>query len=113
MKIGTEDKKKVIAAGVLGFFGIFSAYILYQQLFGGPSTPPPRPVVTTAPAAVAPVASKSNAATAAPGYAAGTPQKLATTGGQLDPTLHMEAMLVTESLVYSGTGPEHLCGWAG
>jgi hypothetical protein len=106
MKIGTEDKKKVIAASVLGFFGIVSAIFLYEQIFGGPSTPPPRPVVTTAsaPASATPVAAKTAAVTAAPGFAVGTPQKLATTGGELDPTLHMEAMLVTESLVYSGTG---------
>ena len=31
-------------------------------------------------------------------------KSLGTTSAQLDPTLRMEAMLVTESLVYSGTG---------
>jgi hypothetical protein len=43
--------------------------------------------------------------TAPPGNVAGAAAKsLGTTSAQLDPTLRMEAMLVTESLVYSGSG---------
>ena len=41
---------------------------------------------------------------AKPGGSGPVAVKVGTTSAQLDPTLHMEPMLVTESLVYSGTG---------
>ncbi len=91
MKIGTEDKKKLRLAVVAGFFGLIALGVIYNELFGGPSAPPPAPVqvAVTAPA----VKGKGSAA-----------QKLGTTAAQLDPTLHMEPMLATESLVYRGSG---------
>ena len=56
------------------------------------------PVVTTTPA-------KTTTAVKAGASPSGNVAKsLGTTSAQLDPTLRMEAMLVTESLVYSGTG---------
>jgi hypothetical protein len=55
-------------------------------------------VVKTAPVKTAP-ATKADAVPG--GHAA---KSLGTTSAQLDPTLRMEAMLVTESLVYSGSG---------
>ena len=93
MKIGTEDKKKLRLAIVAGCFGLIALGVIYNELFGGPSAPPPTPapVVVAAPAA----SGKSNGSAA---------QKLGTTAAQLDPTLHMEAMLATESLVYRGSG---------
>ena len=91
MKLGTEDKKKLRLAVVAGFFGLIALGVIYNELFGGPSAPPPAPVPV---AVAAPAASgKSSAA-----------QKLGTTAAQLDPTLHMEAMLATASLVYRGSG---------
>jgi hypothetical protein len=103
MKIGTEDKKKLMIAGVLGFVAIFAGWSLYSTLFGGTtSAPPPPPVVTTS-ATIKSVTPKSTPS-APPVAVVGGAQKVASTAGQLDPTLHMEAMLVTESLVYSGTG---------
>lgn len=91
MKIGTEDKKKLRLAMVAGFFGLIALGVLYNELFGGPSAPPPAaaPVVVTAPAA---------------GGKGKPAQKLGTTAAQLDPTLHMDAMLATEALVYRGSG---------
>ena len=91
MKLGTEDKKKLRLAIVAGFFGLIALGVIYNELFGGPSAPPPPPVpvAVAAPAAVG----RSSAA-----------QKLGTTAAQLDPTLYMEAMLATESLVYRGSG---------
>ena len=91
MKLGTEDKKKLRLAVVAGFFGLIALGVIYNELFGGPSAPPPAPVpvAVTTPAA----GGKGSAA-----------QKLGTTAAQLDPTLHTEAMLSTESLVYRGSG---------
>ena len=93
MKLGTEDKKKLRLAVVAGFFGLIALGVIYNELFGGPSTPPPAPapVVVAAPG------------TSGAGKGA-TAQKLGTTAAQLDPTLHMEAMLATEALVYRGSG---------
>lgn len=91
MKLGTEDKKKLRLAVVAGFFGLIALGVIYNELFGGPSAPPPAPVPV---AVAAPVAGGKGSAA----------QKLGTTAAQLDPTLHMEAMLATESLVYRGSG---------
>ena len=114
MKVGTENKRQLYTAGVVGFFGLCACYFLYSELFGGPTTPPPPPpiirdvsqpgVVTARPATTPSGASKS--ISAPPGFAVGAKAapKVGVGGGALDPTLHMEAMLVTEGLVYTGTG---------
>ena len=113
MKIGSEDKKKLIAAGVLGFFALLAAGYLYETLFSGPSTPPAQQaaVVTAAPT-VKTVRVVSTSVSAPAGIAVGSAQKVGTTSGQLDPTLHMEAMLRTEALVYTGTGRNIFAGGA-
>ncbi len=103
MKVGNEDKKKLIAAGVLGFLALLAVFYLYETLFSGPSAPPPAQAVVTAPTVKTVGVASKDVSTPA-GYVVGAAQKVGTTSGQLDPTLHMEAMLVTESLVYGGTG---------
>lgn len=92
IKVGTEDRKKLIAASVFGVFAL--GYLGYTFLGGdsAPSAPPAPPVVTTS----APVATGA-VSPAAQATARITPSKL-------DPTLHPEGMLLTESLVYSGRG---------
>ncbi len=68
-----------------------------------PAAPPPTPVIVTVPASSTAVsAATASAANAAPiGPAA---KLVGTTAAALDPTLHPEAMLVTESVAYSGSG---------
>jgi len=98
MKTGAEDKKKLIAAAVLGFLAIFAVgYQLVPYLFGSSTPPPPpvAPVVVTKPAAGASTVART---------VAGKATKVASVNTQLDPTLHMEAMEATEALEYSGTG---------
>lgn len=89
MKMTPDTQKKAIAIFV---FVLLAAGILYYQL--SDSTPAPRPV------SPAPVQS------AAPSHprAAGVAKNVGSASTQLDPTLHMNAMLVAERLVYSGTG---------
>lgn len=89
MNLTPDVQKKAIAVGA---FVLVAAGILYYQLSdSSPAPRPVQPVVTTQPAAPATASS-------------GTAKSLGTTSAQLDPTLKMGPMLVTEKLVYSGTG---------
>jgi len=91
MKLGTENKKQVIAAACLGVVALIAIIYVISQLTGGSSpAPPPAPVITVAP---------TTGTTAPVGKAA---HPIATTNGELDPTLKMDAMLTTEALEYSG-----------
>jgi len=110
----SEDRKKIAAIAV---FSLFAIGVLYYEV--GDYFFPPTPTPTTAaPAPVAvsgigkpsaavdtqqkPVSSTTPSATSP---AAGPAAKLlGTTSAALDPTLHMEAMLVTESVEYHGGG---------
>ena len=102
---GKQQPNQLVLWSVLGVFLAGCAIYLYIQFFSTPSAPPAAaPVVVTAPVKAAPAAPKKNsiATSVAPGGSAA--KNLGTTSAQLDPTLRMEAMLVTESLVYSGSG---------
>ncbi len=85
MKIGAEDRKKLIAASTLGVFAL--GFMIYN--FAGSSGPEN----TVAPSA--PVTFRQS-----------TPSPVATHSGKasLDPTLHPEGMLLSEALLYSGKG---------
>lgn len=99
IKVGTENKRNVIIAGVL--FSIV-AYLAISQLMGGSSTPAPAP----APARPAPV-QKAPATTAAvrssAGNAAGPAARQVPNAG-LDPALHLEKLALSESIEYAGNG---------
>lgn len=87
MKLTPDLQKKVALVTV---FVLLMAGVLYYDLRDDSTpAPTPTPVVTTSP-------SKST----------GSPEakNVGTTAAALDPTLHMGPMLVTESLVYSGSG---------
>ncbi len=103
MRIGTEDKKKLAVLGVVGVLGIAAAVYIYTSLVTPDAPPAAAPAVVMGPAA--PVLKKPGAAATPPGNVVGGAAKsLGTTSAQLDPTLKMGPMLVTESLVYSGSG---------
>ena len=99
----TPDQQK--KGGSIAAFVLVAAVILY---FDFRDDTPPRPVapaVVSAPVKVAPAAKTGAAVAVPPGRSTGGAAKnLGTTSAQLDPTLRMEAMLVTESLAYSGNG---------
>jgi hypothetical protein len=109
MKLGANDKDKIIRFGVIAGGLLVVAIYGYLQL-REPDAPPPAP----APVSIAPPArSASSASAKAPSSPGAVPKstqpegaapKVATTAAQYDPTLHMEPMLVAESLVYSGSG---------
>ena len=96
MNITPDLLKKVIAVAA---FVLVGAGVAYYELRDDSPPPAAAPVVVTAPvttgAGIAPL----------PGnIVGGAAKSLGTTSAQLDPTLKMEPMLVTESLVYSGSG---------
>jgi hypothetical protein len=106
LKIGSEDRKKVMIAGGLGLVVLVLVVRMIFDSFGGSTPPPaaPAPVVASTPATPArrvPAASESakpipggaHEATKLPGSMAG-----------LDPTLHPELMAQAESIEYTGRG---------
>jgi hypothetical protein len=91
-----EKRKRYLAIGLGSLAALLVGYQLFNT-FGGSSTPPPPPppvITTTGGARAVRVRGGGKANTS------NTPL----TGSQLDPSLHMEAMLVTEALQYSGSG---------
>lgn len=90
MRLTPDLQKKALA---VGSFVAVAAGILYYQLSDDSPAPRPQqpPVVHTIPS------SGSQGSR-------GTAKNVGTASTQLDPTLKMEAMLITERLVYSGTG---------
>src|SRR5438552_8376154 len=99
----TPDQQK--KGGLIAAFVLVAAVILYYDFRDDTPPRPVAPAVVSAPVKVAPAAKTGAAVAVPPGRSAGAAAKnLGTTSAQLDPTLRMEAMLVTESLAYSGNG---------
>jgi hypothetical protein len=100
MRLTPDQQKK---GGLIAAFALIAVGVLYYD-FHDDSTPPPAAPAVTAPVN-SPTSAKTPVVAVPPGNVAGAAAKhLGTTSAQLDPTLRMEAMLVTESLVYSGSG---------
>jgi hypothetical protein len=99
----TPDQQK--KGAVIGAFVLIAVGVLYYDFRDDSPPRPVAPAVATAPVKVAPTAKTGAAVAVAPRSSTGAAAKnLGTTSAQLDPTLRMEAMLVTESLAYSGSG---------
>jgi len=96
---GSEDRQKI--AAMIGFVLIASALVYFEYFYtAAPATPAP---VASAPVP-APAASANNTAPSSNPPSGAAAKPLSTTSAALDPTLHMEAMLLTESVEYSGSG---------
>lgn len=100
----TDQQKKILVVGV---FAVLAAAVLYFELSdsGGAPSASPAPVVTTvsAPGTGAGAEGGSGATTGSRASGSGS-KRVGMTAAELDPTLRMGPMLVTEALVYSGTG---------
>lgn len=95
MNLGTGNRRQTITAVTLGVFALGACFYIYEELFAtGGSSPSPTPAATVTPAP----------ARTASGTDGPHPARPVATSGTLDPTLHMQAMLVTESVAYSGAG---------
>lgn len=99
MKIGTEDKKKVMLA--TGLFVVIIGLGIWE-LSGYFSTPnqPPRAVPATT--VVRTQAAHSNAAPAESASAGPEAERIG--GIVIDPTLHLEKLAESEDITYQGTG---------
>jgi hypothetical protein len=91
LKTGSEDKKKVVIAVVLGLVVLFLVLRMVFSMIGA-SAPPP---------ALPPTVAQRPASTGAQHEAVKVP---ASSMMRLDPTLHPEWMAAAESLKYTGSG---------
>jgi hypothetical protein len=91
MRLGVENKRQVyLVIGLFAFVFLYGGYQIYR-MFGGGSSPRPASTPPVIRVASGPGASAAPAA-----------QKLSNTG--LDPTLHLDRLMLNESVEYSGTG---------
>jgi hypothetical protein len=93
MNLGTGNRRQTMVAVTLGAVALGACFYIYEELF---ATAGPGPTATTS---VAPVPVRT-----APGIAGQHAARPIVTTGTLDPTLHMQAMLVSEAVAYSGAG---------
>lgn len=96
MRIGTEDKKKLAILAVVGTLGIGSIVYIVTTLMGSDAPAPAATPTTAARPAISAVRTQKSSS--------GVAVNVGTTAAELDPTLKMRPMLVTESLVYTGSG---------
>jgi hypothetical protein len=104
IKLGAENKRNVAIVAVLV---LLMAYLAFTQLFGGPSTPAP------APKAAVPVRTQGGSAangSASNGSSGPAAKQIASTN--LDPTLHLERLALSESIEYAGSGRNIFSGEA-
>jgi hypothetical protein len=100
LQVGTENKRQVyLLAALLVVIVLIGGYEL-KQYFVSP-TPTVRPVAAAVPATAKPVPGRETAATpaATEGKEA---QKLSNAG--IDPALHLDKLILSESVEYLGTG---------
>jgi len=100
MKLGAENKRNVY---IVGGLVLVMGYLVFTQLFSGPSTPARSAAVQTN---AAPVRSP------APGNDANGPAAKHVASTNLDPTLHMERLALSESIEYAGSGRNIFTGEA-
>ncbi len=95
MKLGTENRKELIAAGVLG--GVLLLIVVYQFM------PSASTIASTAPATSATEPLTLPAARPAAHHGS-APVKKERPGQNLDPTLQLKLLAATEAIKYEGSG---------
>jgi len=99
IRLGTEDKKKRLMAGILVSVALTLIAHMVWTLVGGPSTPDtPVPSASNTPSMQAPART-----TTAINGESGVPAQHLESAAQLDPTLHPERMAMAENTTYTGT----------
>jgi hypothetical protein len=101
LKVGTENKRNVIIAGVL--FAVVLGLVI-NQFVGGPSTPATPAAVPARPTAVRPGPAANFAVQTSSSQGIGAPAAHKLSGSGLDPALHLEKLAMSESIEYAGNG---------
>lgn len=96
IRLGTEDKKKRLLAGILVSVALSVIAHLVWQLAGGPSSGPSLPDAGLSATSSATLPSES-------GGGNGNPAQHLVSAALLDPTLHPERMARAENTTYTGT----------
>ena len=102
MKLGTEDKKKVLVAAVLFAIIVPAAIWEVYGYFATPTRPTAPAAVITQPRPPAVRAAKSSAPAAAAAPAGPEAERVG--GIIVDPTLHLDKLAQSEDVEYEGTG---------
>lgn len=97
MKLGTENRKQIIVAGVLGV--VLLIVIAYEFMPSSSTIASTTPSSTVDPLAAPIVPARSAGHQAAPVKA-----KKQTPAQSLDPTLHLKLLAATEAIKYDGSG---------
>jgi len=93
MKTVANNRRQTMMAGALGVLALVACIYIYEELFADSSPAP------AAPAAVVSTPAATGASQRGPAA-----KTVGTASISLDPTLHMDAMLVSERVEYSGSG---------
>ncbi len=104
MKLGTEDRKRLIQASIAVPLALIGLIYLYVQLFGGSTPPPSPPPPSTTVSSTANNRASTGPKTTVAGAKNAAARRLTGSSAALDPTLHPEVMAAAESLVYTGNG---------
>ncbi len=108
LALGTENKRQVIIASVLGVILVICGFVVFHMFFGSPSPSDSGPV----PAAPA-TQNQPVQAGGSPGASSGAPSSSSRTAGNeaqrlsnagIDPALHFDKLALSEDVEYSGSG---------
>jgi hypothetical protein len=111
LSLGTENKRQVILASVLGVVLIICSVVVYKMMFGSSSPAdagptPAAPALQNPPAqnapAESPAAQNPPASTGSSSSGGNQAQRLSNAG--IDPSVHFDKLAQSEDVEYSGTG---------
>lgn len=103
MKLGIEDRKKVIGAGALFAFAVFLLWRTFGSSGPAIAAKPPAPAEVTNAAAAARTTRRSSGHGRARGTNAATPAATPVTAS-LDPRIRLDLLKASESTEYKGSG---------
>ncbi len=118
LALGTENKRQVIIASVLGVILVICGFVVFHMFFGSPSPSdsgpvPAAPSAQSQPAENQPVQNQPAPAAAQPGTSSGGPSSSSSVHGNeaqrlsnagIDPALHFDKLAQSEDVEYSGSG---------
>jgi len=104
LALGTENKRQVILAGVLGVVLLICGVWVFHMFFGSPSVADsgPAPAAPTLQNPPAPSGGPSGATSGTSPAGGNEAQRLSNAG--IDPSLHLDKLAQSEDVEYSGSG---------